>query len=314
MSDSGPVLVTGAAGFVGSHVVDRLLADGCSVEATDDLSAGSLTNLEDARQSGGMRFHQIDVRAPEFVDLVGRLSPSVIIHLAGHVDRPGSLIDPLFDADVNILGTLKVLESVRAHGIERFAVAVHGLFRREEDQSGRLIVGQEPLAPGHVSAEAVVDYVRVHGDAYGINVRVLSLASVYGPRQRAEAHGSAIARFIAAAVDGRDLELHGGGSQTRDFLYVDDAVDAIVRSLDLGPGSIVAAGTGVATRISAVAEMVIDASGAEVGTREVAARPTDRPGIAFPTEDAANRLGWRSWTALPEGIAATLATANPPLR
>ena len=312
MSDSGPVLVTGAAGFLGSHVVDRLLADGCSVEAIDDLSRGSLTNLEDARQSGRMRFHQIDVRAPEFVDLVERFCPVSIIHLAGHVDRPGSLLDPVFDADVNILGTLNVLESVRAHDIAKFAVAVQGLFCREEE-SGQLIVGQEQVAPRHISAGAVVDYVRVHGDIYGLDVRVAALASVYGPRQRAGTHGPVIARFVAAALDGKDLELHGGGHQARDFLYVDDAVDGIVRSLDLDSGSVVAIGTGVTTTIGSVAKMVIEGSGADVRTRDMPARPGDRPGIGFPTEDAARRLNWRSWTALPDGIATIQAAPNPHL-
>jgi len=304
----GPILITGAAGFIGSHLVDRALADGSAVEAIDDLSCGSLSNLDEARASGGMRFHRLDVRASEFVELVERLSPSAVIHLAGHVDRPGSLLDPLFDADVNVLGTLNVLEAVRRHGVEKFAVVVHGLFRREHDTTGRIVAGQEARTPSHIASEAVVDYTRVHGDVYGLNVRVVCLANVYGPRQRVEAHGPVIARFVAAARSDGHIKVQGDGSQVRDFLYVDDAVDAIARSLDLESGAVVAVGTGIATSVRDVAELVATSHEAPVSVEAVAARAIERPGIAFPTEVAARLLRWRAWTTLPEGIRATLAS------
>jgi len=308
MSQAGPILITGAAGFIGSHIVDRALADGSAVEAIDDLSSGSLANLDDARASGGMRFHRLDVRAPEFVELVERVAPSAVIHLAGHVDRPGSLLDPLFDADVNVLGTLNVLEAVRSHGVEKFAVVVHGLFRRENDTTGRIVVGQEARTPSHIASEAVVDYTRVHGDVYGLNVRVVCLANVYGPRQRVEAHGPVIARFVAAARSDGHIKVQGDGSQVRDFLYIDDAVDAIARSLDLESGAVVAVGTGIATSVRDVAELVANSHKAPVSVEDVAARAIERPGIAFPTEAAARLLSWRAWTTLPEGIRATLAS------
>ena len=306
MAGTGTVVVTGAAGFVGSHLVDRLIAGGYSVEAVDNLSSGSLTNLETARASSQMRFHQMDIRAPDFVDLVGRLGPDAIIHLAGHVDRPGSLLDPLYDADVNILGTLNVLEAVRGHEVPKVSVVVHGLFRREEQTSGRVIVGQEPTTPSHIAAEAVVEYTRVHGDVYGLDVRVIALANVYGPRQLAQQNGPVVANFVSAVSSGLPVPVQGDGAQSRDFLYVDDAVDAIARSLDAESGAIVPVGTGLLTPVSELARLVVEASNSEVVVEAGPARLLDRPGVGFPTQDAATRLNWRAWTPLSEGVASLL--------
>ena len=297
------VLVTGGAGFVGSHLVDRCIAEGHHVDVVDDLSTGSMASLADARGTGAMTFHRLDVRDPTLVDLVQRRVPDVVWHCAGRYSSPGSMADPVSDAQVNVLGVLNVLEAVRAHEGLKVGVIVHGLYRREEPTAGRTLVGQRITAASHVATEAVVDYVRVYSDIYGVDGRVLACSNVYGPRQRATTTGPAIARFVAAAARGEAPVVDGDGTQRRDFVHIDDVVDAAIRAHDLPAGSIVPIGSGTATSVAEVARLVTEQAGG-VEPQTGPPRPHDRPGIGYPIDDAARRMGWKPFTPLADGVRA----------
>lgn len=300
------VMVTGGAGFIGSHFVDRLLAEGHEVDVVDDLSSGSLGNLADARAQGGLTFHRMDARDAGLVTLVEQRQPDLIWHLAGRVDRPGSFADPVGAAEVNVLGTLNVLEAARVHETPKVGLLVHGLYRREEPTSGRVLVGQRITSPSHVAAEAMVDYFRVYGDIYGVDTRVLACSNVFGPRQLADEHGPAVAAFVRAVGEGRAPSIDGDETVARDLLYVDDVVDALARAHELQAGSIVPIGAGTTFRLKDIATAIMASAGMD-GTPEVgAARRGDRPGIAYPVEEAARTMGWRAFTDVP-GAATSLA-------
>jgi len=307
LSGPGPVMVTGGAGFLGSHLVDRLLAAGHEVEVIDDLSTGSMANLEEARGTGGLKMHRFDVRVPDFADLVGKRRPRTIFHLAGHVGRPGSLADPVFDADVNILGTLNVLEAVRANPGTRLIVAVHGLFSRAEPCSGPVVAARPPETPSQVAAHTVTDYVRVHGDIYDLDARTVALTNVYGPRQQPGEAGPVVANFVRWARRGEPLRVDGDGSRTRDLLYVDDAVDALFRAAESPAGAIIPVGSGTTVTLARLARRVIELAGSDSPVQAALPRPFDRDGTAVPLDTAAEVLGWSPWTSLDEGLQLVLA-------
>ncbi len=297
-------MVVGGAGFIGSHVVDRLLAEGHVTEVVDDLSSGTLANLADARSAGGsLKIHTIDVRSPEFRSLVGMRHPDVIYHLA--------LLTPAHaehDADGGAVpNLLAVLEAARAHGVAKVVVALPAGLLYGEVPSRELPVKEsrafEPLGVRGVLARAVTDLLAVYRDEHSIEYTALALASVYGPRQRAM--DGVVAGFAAAAAGNRPLIVHGDGRQTRDLIFVDDAVDALVRAGQRGGGLLINVGTGVQTSVRELAQLV------DPGADVVAAprRPGDITRIAVSPTRARIHLQWSPWTSVAAGVGATVTAA-----
>ncbi len=290
------VWVTGGAGFVGSHLVDRLLADGHRVDALDDLSGGRLSNLAEARGRQGFSFHQIDVLAEELVALAERHEPDVIVHLAGRVIRPGGLPDPVEEGRLTVLGALRVLEAARGVGS-----CVVGVVHATPDTD------QAPATPAEVSAWTVVDHLRLQREAYGVETVCVALTNVYGPRQQVNGRGPLVAAMVDNAAVGRPLEVHGGDHR-RDLLFVDDAVDALARCVERRPHGVVPVGSGIVVAPSEVAALVAgglaDDSTPTVVTGPARTRDAARP--PWPTEPARQLLGWEPWTPLEDGIAATV--------
>ena len=228
------VLVTGGAGFIGSTLVDRLLAEGHDVDVIDDLSKGSLTNLAGARAStdSGFSFHRLDIRSPEVVDLISRRAPEVIFHLAAQADVRVSVADPVFDADVNLLGTLRILEGARAAGAQRVVFAASGGTLYGEPDVSELplkeSLPQHPLSPYGVSKKAALDYLLAYREMHSLEFAALALANVYGPRQDPHGEAGVVAIFAERLLRGQPVTIFGDGEQTRDFVYVDDVVDGFV--------------------------------------------------------------------------------------
>lgn len=305
-------LVTGGAGFIGSVLVDRLLAEGHEVDVVDDLSTGSLHNLADARATGGkaLRIHQLDIRLPEMVDLAARRRPEVIFHLAAQASVPVSVAEPLFDANVNVLGTLNVLESARAAGSERVVFAASGgtLYGDPDaaDQPIKETLPHRPLSPYGVSKKAGVDYLVAYRELYALEFCALALANVYGPRQDPHGESGVVAIFAQRLVAGEPVTIDGDGEQTRDFVYVDDVVDAFVRAAERGGGLVCNIGTGVETPINEIYRILAEAAGFEGTPDHGPARPRDIRRSSLDRARAAMQLGWQPWTPLEEGLSAVL--------
>ncbi len=304
-------MVTGGAGFIGSNLVDRLLAEGHDVDVVDDLSTGSLANLADARASGGaLRFHNLDVRSGDLVDLVRHRRPEVIFHLAAQADVRVSVDRPVFDADVNILGTIQVLEGARAGGTTKIVFAASGGTLYGEPDGSDLPVDEhqphKPLSPYGVSKKSAIDYLVAYRELHGIEFTALALANVYGPRQDPHGEAGVVAIFAGNLVAGRPCVVFGDGSQTRDYVFVDDVVDAFARATRRGGGLVMNIGTGQETSVSKLYEIVAKACGSDLKARPAPARPGEIQRSALDPRRAGLHLGWKPWTPLGKGVAAVV--------
>ncbi|MCU1491528.1 MAG: NAD-dependent epimerase/dehydratase [Acidimicrobiaceae bacterium] len=305
-------LVSGGAGFLGSGLVDRLLAEGHAVEVLDDLSTGSLANLSEARASGGaLRFHQLDVREAECVELITRLRPEVVFHLAA---RSGDgLARPHLDAEVNLLGTLRVLEGARAAGSRKIVLGVSSAIYGDLDEAdppANEHLALRPSTPHGVAEKAAVDYLSVYRERHGLEFSALALGSVYGPRRLGTADPGALAAFVADLAATRPCALEGDGSQARDYLYVDDAVDAFSRASGRGSGLLLNVATGRETTLLGLLDLLGTLTGTVPAVRQGAARPGSARRSALDPSRAEIHLGWRSWTSLEEGAAMVLEAAG----
>jgi UDP-glucose 4-epimerase len=306
------MMVTGGAGFIGSTLVDRLLAEGHEVDVIDDLSTGSLANLAEARSAAAraLTIHQLDVRLPEATDLVMRRRPAVIFHLAAQIDVRRSVADPVLDADVNVLGSLRVLEGARKAGSDRIVFAASGgtLYGEvaPEDLPARESQPHRPLSPYGVAKKAVVDYLVAYREVHALEFAALALANVYGPRQDPHGEAGVVAIFAEALAADRPATIFGDGQQTRDYVYVDDVVDAFVRAATKGGGLLCNVGTGIETSVNDLYATMARVAGKAPWVSHAPARAGEILRSALDPGRAGIHLGWRPWTSLEVGAAAVL--------
>lgn len=305
-------LVTGGAGFIGSTLVDRLLAEGHSVDVVDDLSSGSLANLAEARadRSNQLKVHQVDIRDAAVIDLIGRRQPEVVFHLAAQADVRVSVARPAFDAEVNVVGSLNVLEGARVGGTRKVVFASSGGTIYGEPAPSELPVKeshpQQPLSPYGVAKRAVTDYLHVYRELHSIEYTSLAMANIYGPRQNPHGEAGVVAIFAGLLLERKPCTVFGDGTQTRDFVYVDDAVDAFVRAADRGSGLLCNIGTGVETSVNELYAVMAAAAGITEPATHAPARAGELARSALDPGRAALHLGWEPWTDLPTGVAEVL--------
>src|SRR6202522_4234788 len=311
-------LVTGGAGFIGSNLVDRLLVEGHEVDVVDDFSTGSLLNLAEARGSAGraLTIHHLDITAPAVIELIVRRRPELVFHLAAQADVRVSVARPAFDAETNIIGSLNVLEGARRAEAERVVFAASGGTLYGEPSAEDLPVREahphQPLSPYGVSKKAVIDYLAAYRKLYALEFAALALANVYGPRQNPHGEAGVVAIFADRLVRGAPVTIFGDGEQTRDFVFVDDVVDAFVRAASRGGGLICNIGTGTETSVNELYTTMARRAGVEEPALNGPPRPGDVLRSCLDPERALIQLGWRPWTDLETGTAAVLEYFSEP--
>jgi UDP-glucose 4-epimerase len=305
-------LVTGGAGFIGSTLVDRLLAEGHEVDVVDDLSTGSMGNLSDARTSSDhkFQFHRIDIRDASLVELIERRKPEVIFHLAAQIDVRVSVADPVHDAMINVIGSLNVLEGARRGGTRKVVFAssggtIYGAIA-DEDLPANESHPQRPVSPYGITKKVVGDYLFAYRELYQLEFTALALANVYGPRQDPHGEAGVVAIFAGRLLRDEPCVIFGDGSQTRDYVFVDDVVDGFVRAADKGNGLIINIGTGVETSVTDLYATMARVAGVDRAAKLADARPGELARSALDASRAEMQLGWRPWTDLAAGSAAVL--------
>lgn len=308
------VLVTGGAGFIGSTLVDRLLAEGRRVVAVDDLSTGSLANLEEARAraDGEFEFQRADVVRGGLDAVVERHRPEVVVHLAARGGADESVEDPVADAMASVVGTVRVLEACRRHGVGKVVHAATG-GRVAEDDEDHLPVHEDsdlpPLSPREAGQRSAEEYLRAYASMYGLRWTSLVMTDVYGPRQGLGGGGGPVSRFVAAMLDGRPVTIHGDPTATLDLVYVDDVVHALALAMERGDGERFVIGTGHRTEVGRLFTALAAATDHRRDPVQAERRPGDAAHTAVDPTWAAEELGWKPWTTLEEGLAATLRWA-----
>ena len=286
-------IVTGGAGFIGSHVVDALLARGDDVTAVDDLSTGRREFVDPAAE---LIVH--DIREPLSFDA------DVVYHLAAQADVGTSVERPVFDAEVNVLGTLNVLEAARAAGASLVFTSTGGAIYGDVTAPAAEGAPLRPVSPYGMAKLAAEAYVGGWQRVHGLRTAVVRLANVYGPRQAATLEGGVVAIFLERMAAGEETMIFGDGEQSRDFVYVADVVAAILAAAGHGEG-IFNVGTGAETTVNRLHELCRKAAGVDEPPTHGPPRAGDARRSVLDASLAARELGWQADVSLEDGLRKT---------
>src|SRR6266702_5285281 len=295
------ILVTGGAGFIGSHVADGFRAAGHEVAVVDDLSTGNRVNLDPSIQ-----LYQHDIRDEALDRVFKDFHPEVVDHHAAQANVPASLMDPVFDASVNVLGGLNLLRLSAAHGVRKFIYISSGGAMYGEPDPGDLPVTEtapvRPLSPYGASKQALEAWLGVYERSFGVDYTVLRYANIYGPRQGIREEGAVVAVFATRMAADQPVTIDGSGAQTRDFVYVSDCVTANVAALDRGSGGAFNIGTGRETSIREVFDGMAEVAGYTHQPAFGPARKGDVMRIVLDPSLAREKLGWQAAMPLHDGL------------
>ena len=297
------ILVTGGAGFIGSHVVDLLLENGHDVVVVDDLSTGRRSNLNPRA-----KFYQIDIRSAEMDRIFAQERPDVVNHHAAQMDVRRSMVDPLFDADVNILGSIKLAQLAVKYGARKFIHISSGGAAYGEpvylpcDESHPV----QPLCPYGASKYTFELYLYLFEVNYGLDYTVIRYPNVYGPRQDPKGEAGVVAIFTGQMLRNQPVTINGDGEQVRDYVYVADCARANLMVLDDGSGRVYNLGYGVGTTVNEIFTHLKEITGYDQEPGYGPAKAGETYRIYLDARRAADELGWYPTTALEDGLRKTV--------
>ncbi|NPV93449.1 MAG: SDR family oxidoreductase [Firmicutes bacterium] len=296
-------MVTGGAGFIGSHIVDRLIDTGAEVVVVDNLSTGKRENVNLRAQ-----FYEVDITRPELFDVFAAERPAFVIHQAAQINVPKSLADPVFDAEVNILGTLRVLEGCRRFQVQKIvyasSAAAYGT------PASLPVDERHPVAPISyygISKHSPEHYFPVYRELYGLRYTILRYANVYGIRQDPQGEGGVVSIFTDRLLRGVPPTIYGDGEQTRDFIYVADVAEANLLAIEKGDGETLNISGHRQTTINELLALMNRLAGTNLAPVYADERPGDIRHSVLDNARAVEVLGWRPRYTLEDGLRETLA-------
>ena len=302
------ILVTGGAGFIGSHVADRLVEAGHDVAVVDNLSTGRREFVPPQAQ-----FYQYDINSPEASELIRTFRPEALVHHAAQMNVRFSVADPVADARENILGSLNLLQAAKDAGVAKIIFASTGgaIYGDKAPIPATETDAPWPDSPYGIAKLAVEHYLRYFKQEHGLTAICLRYANVYGPRQNGQGEAGVVAIFIEKFLAGQQPLINGDGLQTRDFVYVGDVVAANVRALDYPDSGTFNIGTGRETDILTIYLKLQAIAGSPLGPVHGPAKPGEQRRSALDSILALQKLGWQSTVALEDGLSRTFAAFSP---
>jgi UDP-glucose 4-epimerase len=297
------ILVTGGAGFIGSHVVDLLVAAGHDVVVVDNLVTGRKSNL-----NPGAKFYEVDVRSPELEKVFEAERPEVIDHHAAQMDVRRSVADPVYDADVNVIGGLKLLELSVKYGVRKLIYI----------SSGGAVYGEpvylpcdeahpvQPLCPYGATKYMLELYLYMYKQTYGLDYTIIRYPNVYGPRQDPAGEAGVVAIFTGQMLRSQPVTIYGTGEQVRDYVYVRDCARANLMVLENGPGKVYNLGCGIGTSVNQIFQGLKEVTGYPLDANYAPARPGETFRIYLTAQRAQEELGWEPEVPLMDGLRKTM--------
>ena len=298
------VLVTGGAGFIGSHTVDRLVLEGHEVVVVDNLSTGKRRNINRAA-----RFYKIDIQNRRLERVFRNERPSVVMHLAAQMDVRKSVEDPILDAQVNVLGTLNLLQQAVKYGARKVIFSSSGgaIYGEQEVFPASETHVTQPLSPYGLSKFCGEQYLSYYQRVGGIQVVNLRYANVYGPRQDPYGEAGVVAIFIQKLLNGEQAIINGNGRQTRDFVFVDDVVEANLSVMGQQIGGTYNVGTGKETSINDLFRILVEQIGSMCKELHGPAKPGEQARSVIDATKLRHELSWEPRVELPEGLKRTVS-------
>lgn len=296
-------LITGGAGFIGSHLADRLIAEGCAVTVVDNLSSGKKENLNP--EAG---FHEADVRDKNIGGVIEREKPDVVFHYAAHIEARESMADPVSDAGVNILGSLNVLEGCRKAGVKKIIFASSGgeIYGSASEMPTPETYLPAPLSPYGVAKFSVEKYLDSYRRLFGLSYLAARYANVYGPRQNPNGEAGVVAIFTGKMLKGGQPLIHGDGRQTKDYIFIEDAVEATVSGFKKGLEGVLNVGTGKEASVMEIFNKIRGLTGSSCEEKHVPLPACGFERGCLSIGRAEKELGWRPKHSLDQGLEKTV--------